>query len=152
MQHQFTEDNLKRHFPWVSTVRAGFVLVNDKKVLLVKERNGNIGPPKGLVDWSIDNTAFDGAMRELREETGFNLQNKNYKLHHNVYMYPRRHVRELMIYFVIFVNFRPKLYIKSEITEIIWAELSKGLSGKFKCSEASTVLYRAIDNSVLTNI
>ena len=148
---QFTKCALESVFPWVDHIRAGILLVHNGKLLLVREKTScNIGPPKGLADWSVDATAFDTAMRELLEETGLNLKNKSIAVCTNIYMYPRKHCKELMIYFAVFINFKPRLYIRNnEISAYIWSDLKDGLSGKYKCSEASSVLYRAIDNSML---
>ena len=151
--NQFTRSNLRKMFPWVENIRAGVLLIYQGRVLLVKERySGNIGPPKGLAEWSVDATAFDTATRELLEETRLNLKNKSIGVCRNVYMYPRKYRKELMIYFAVFINFKPRLHINTdEISGYLWADLSKGLYGKYKYSEASTVLFRAVDNSMLHN-
>lgn len=146
----FEYSNISRTFPFANNVRTGVLLIYNKKILLVRERSSrNVGPPKGLVDWSVDKTVFDAAIRKLFNETGINLKNKTMDICTNIYMYPRQYCREVIIYFAVFINFHPRLYLRNGVDRHIWADLTKGLCDKFDCSESSDVIFRAIDNSLL---
>ena len=144
-----TPDVVARHFPG-ARVRAGVLLVYNHYLLLVKEKSGNVGPPKGLVDWSKDDSILDAALRELREETGLNVINKSGDVCTNIYMYHRQYQKELLVYYPVFVNYKPRVHVrKREISGYLWADMTEGLSEKFECSEVSSVLFRAVDASLL---
>jgi hypothetical protein len=144
-----TRETVDENFPG-ARVRAGLLLVNNSKLLLVKEMSQNIGPPKGMVDWSKDKSVLNAALRIYREETGLNILNKSFEICSTVYMYYREHFKELIVYYAIFIKYPPRIHIKKRlIGGFMWVNMRQGVSGKWKCSEASASIFRAIDNSLL---
>lgn len=147
-----TQEVVTRNFPSIAgtRVRAGILLISNGKLLLVREKSGNYGPPKGLVDWSIDKSALAAAVRELSVETCVNLKNIPAIICTNLYMYYREHHKELLVYYTVFIRQIPRVHIrKSHIDGYNWVNIEEPLSGRFVCSEASSTLFRAIDNSLL---
>jgi ADP-ribose pyrophosphatase YjhB (NUDIX family) len=144
-----TSDIVAKHFPGVR-VRAGVLLIYNNKILLVEEKSGNFGPPKGMVNWNVDNSVLDAAFREVREEIGLNIKNKSARLCTNIYMYHREHHKELLVYYAVFIKYQPRIYVrKNEIVSFVWTPICEPLSGRFTFSESSTTIFRAIDNSIL---
>lgn len=135
------------HFPG-ARIRAGVLLICDRHLLLIHELSGNIGPPKGIVNWQTDDTVLAASMRALYKETGVRL--RNITASPNVYMYHREHQKELLIYYPIFIARRPNIRCGHGITGYTWAIMTKCLSGRFSnVSTATSAIFRAIDSSLL---
>lgn len=64
--------------------KAGFFIYDpeSKKILLVQSRGHLWGPPKGTKN--LDETELECAIRELKEETGYEIQNKKITKYINI--------------------------------------------------------------------
>lgn len=96
---------------------CGAIIINNKKVLLVYEKNRNFwGFPKGHVEQN--ETELETAIREVKEEVGLDidiLKEKRYEFKYNI-------GKEIEKTCVLFVSFPKTFNIKNQESEI---ELSK---------------------------
>jgi 8-oxo-dGTP pyrophosphatase MutT (NUDIX family) len=138
--------NLRQIFDWVKLFKAGFIVIHRHRVngtlknelLLLKQKlyEGdehlpiNRGPPKGTAI-NKDVTAFDTAVREMKEETSidlYNLSPQRIKIMSTAINARRPEVSEMNIYFVLIVKDRVEINIcNKEIESYEWYDMSAGL-------------------------
>ena len=96
---------------------CGAIIINNKKVLLVYEKNRNFwGFPKGHVEQN--ETEIETAIREVKEEVGLDidiLKEKRYEFKYNI-------GKDIEKTCVLFISFPKTFIIKKQESEI---ELSK---------------------------
>jgi 8-oxo-dGTP pyrophosphatase MutT (NUDIX family) len=100
------------------TEKGGIAIINKKenKILLVKEKTGKWGLPKGRLEQK-DPNIFACAVRELKEETGIDISRLNF------YLRQSKKIAETTIYFIDIKIQTLSLKISidpNEITEYIW--------------------------------
>lgn len=146
LKEVFCLSELRKTFEWATSIRAGFVFVvctdqvtdygekwTSNKMLLVHEvpmpghKTFKYGPPKGLAE-PEDVSAFDTAVRELREETGIEFDETHAVLAPGPLMFKRhtRTIGELFIYFIAVASEFPKITAdKLELEGYTWMEIDE---------------------------
>lgn len=116
------DDNLSyTSFPIVKWVEksCGCVVVNDDRVLLIRQNDNSIGFPKGHME--IGETEIETAIRETREETGLDvniISTKKYKIKYYV---DEIILKEVTYFLAKPVNHNSKIIIqKSELIDANW--------------------------------
>lgn len=116
------DDNLSyTSFPIVKWVEksCGCVVVNDDRVLLIRQNDNSIGFPKGHME--IGETEIETAIRETREETGLDvniISTKKYKIKYYV---DEIILKEVTYFLAKPVNHNSKIIIqKSELIGANW--------------------------------
>ena len=101
---------------------CGCIIINENKVLLVKQTEGHWGFPKGHVEQG--ETEVQTAIREVKEETNIDVEVKEDKRYEEEY-YPEENIKKQVVYFLaknITTNIIPQ---QSEIQEIKWVPLNE---------------------------
>ena len=101
---------------------CGLIIINENKVLLVKQTEGHWGFPKGHVEQG--ETEVQTAIREVKEETNIDVEVKEDKRYEEEY-YPEENIKKQVVYFLaknITTNIIPQ---QSEILEIKWVPLNE---------------------------
>ncbi len=101
---------------------CGCIIINENKVLLVKQTEGHWGFPKGHVEQG--ETEVQTAIREVKEETNIDVEVKEDKRYEEEY-YPEENIKKQVVYFLaknITTNIMPQ---QSEIQEIKWVPLNE---------------------------
>lgn len=138
------DDNLSyTSFPIVKWVEksCGCVVVNDDRVLLIRQNDNSIGFPKGHME--IGETEIETAIRETREETGLDvniISTKKYKIKYYV---DEIILKEVTYFLAKPVNHNLKIIIqKSELIDANW--FLKDDVGKFLTYEQLRLLWEEI--------
>lgn len=138
------DDNLSyTSFPIVKWVEksCGCVVVNDDRVLLIRQNDNSIGFPKGHME--IGETEIETAIRETREETGLDvniISTKKYKIKYYV---DEIILKEVTYFLAKPVNHNSKIIIqKSELIDANW--FLKDDVGKFLTYEQLRLLWEEI--------
>lgn len=138
------DDNLSyTSFPIVKWVEksCGCVVVNDDRVLLIRQNDNSIGFPKGHME--IGETEIETAIRETREETGLDvniISTKKYKIKYYV---DEIILKEVTYFLAKPVNHNSKIIIqKSELIGANW--FLKDDVGKFLTYEQLRLLWEEI--------
>lgn len=108
---------------------CGCIIINNGKVLLVKQTKGHWGFPKGHVE--ANETEEETAIREVKEETNLDVQIDTSKRYTMEYMTDKGNLKEVVLFIAKLMegNTKPQ---ESEIAEIKW----------FTCKEAiDTITY-----------
>ena len=105
---------------------CGCIIIENNKVLLIQQRKGNWGFPKGRVE--KNETESETALREVKEETNLDVKiedlNKTYK---DSYFTKKNESKEV-VYFLakrIGGEIKPQ---EKEIKNIEWVELSEAIN------------------------
>ena len=105
---------------------CGCIIIENNKVLLIQQRKGNWGFPKGRVE--KNETESETALREVKEETNLDVKiedlNKTYK---DCYFTKKNESKEV-VYFLakrIGGEIKPQ---EKEIKNIEWVELSEAIN------------------------
>lgn len=145
------DDNLSyTSFPIVKWVEksCGCVVVNDDRVLLIRQKDNSIGFPKGHME--IGETEIETAIRETREETGLDvniISTKKYKIKYYV---DEIILKEVTYFLAKPVNPNSKIIVqKSELIDVNW--FLKDDVGNFLTYEQLRMLWEDIFLD-LTNI
>lgn len=145
------DDNLSyTSFPIVKWVEksCGCVVVNDDRVLLIRQNDNSIGFPKGHME--IGETEIETAIRETREETGLDvniISTKKYKIKYYV---DEIILKEVTYFLAKPVNPNSKIIVqKSELIDVNW--FLKDDVGNFLTYEQLRMLWKDIFLD-LTNI
>ena len=101
---------------------CGTIIINDKKVLIIKQKQGFYGFPKGHME--ENETEIETAIRETKEETNLDVlidKTKRYSLN---YVIDNKIDKEVVYYLAKPLN---KNIIKQEleIKEILWVDVDK---------------------------
>lgn len=145
------DDNLSyTSFPIVKWVEksCGCVVVNDDRVLLIRQNDNSIGFPKGHMEFG--ETEIETAIRETREETGLDvniISTKKYKIKYYV---DEIILKEVTYFLAKPVNPNSKIIVqKSELIDVNW--FLKDDVGNFLTYEQLRMLWEDIFLD-LTNI
>lgn len=101
---------------------CGAFVLNGKKVLIVQQKkSGNYGFPKGHVE--PNETEEETAIREVKEETGVDIEiisNKKYSIS---YMQNENINKEVVYYLAKAMNKKSQEQQEKEISNIVWVEI-----------------------------
>lgn len=137
-----------------SQLRAGFVVIHNNKILLVKQKTNNINGKIVEGKWSfpkggtapVDQSLLDTALRELYEETG--LVPKNDQILPTVYVYPRRKhgVNELFAWFICVIKDDIEIHIdETELTDYQWVNMHGFLRGISETNKSTKRLLEELE-------
>ena len=99
---------------------CGCIIIENKKVLLVQQKKGRWGFPKGHVE--NNETEKETALREVKEETNLNVEIIGDKRYSETYINTRGNLKEV-VYFVAKVIDGEIIPQKKEINKIEWVNL-----------------------------
>ena len=103
---------------------CGCIIIENEKVLLVKQTKGNWGFPKGHIE--ENETEIETAIREVKEETNIDVEIENKKRYVVKYLTERGNMKEV-VYFLA-KNIGGKIQAQeSEINEIKWISLKDAI-------------------------
>lgn len=104
---------------------AGCIIIEDKKVLLVKQTSGNWGFPKGHLEKGESET--EAAIRETKEETNLDVvipdENKRYSIEYDT----NKGTHKEAVYFLAQKTSECITRQESEITEIKWFNFKEAI-------------------------
>lgn len=103
---------------------CGCIIINDDKVLLIKQTKGHWGFPKGHVE--KDETEIETATREVKEETNLDVaidENKRYTMK---YVTDKGKLKEVVLFIAKCVGGEIERQ-ESEISEIKWLNFNEAL-------------------------
>ena len=101
---------------------CGTIIINDKKVLIIKQKQGFYGFPKGHMEEK--ETEIETAIRETKEETNLDVlidETKRYSLN---YVVNNKIDKEVIYYLAKPIN-NNIIKQKTEIKEILWVDVDK---------------------------
>ena len=75
---------------------CGCVVIEDGKVLLIQQRNGHWGFPKGHVE--ADETERNAAIRETKEETNIEVEIEDGRIYTENYITDKGNYKEVIYY------------------------------------------------------
>lgn len=99
---------------------CGAIIIKDGKILIVKQKSGHYGFPKGHVE--DKETEIQTAIREVKEETGIDIEiisDKSYSEEYN----PKPDVIKKVVYFIgkpLTTKEKPQ---EGEIEKILWVPI-----------------------------
>lgn len=104
---------------------AGCIIIENEKVLLVKQTSGNWGFPKGHLEKG--ETETEAAIRETKEETNLDVtildENKRYSIEYDT----NKGTHKEAVYFLAKKNSNNITRQESEITEIRWFNFKEAI-------------------------
>ena len=96
---------------------CGCVIIEDEKVLLIKQVQGNWGFPKGHME--VGETEVETAIREVKEETNLDVEINENKRYTVEYITDRNTHKEVVFFIAKKISGDEK-YQESEITAMKW--------------------------------
>lgn len=132
-----------------SAATAAFIL-NSKNELLVERRGkepgkGTLDLPGGFSD--VDETAEEGIMREIKEETGLEVESAEYLFSlPNTYLYSGMNVRTLDLFFKCKVKDETAAKAADDAAECFWMPLSEIRTEQFGLQSIRAALNRFLRN------
>lgn len=103
---------------------CGCIIIEDEKVLLVKQTKGHWGFPKGYVE--ADETEVETAIREVKEETNIDVEVEENKRYTMRYVTDKGNMKEIVYFVARKVGGEIKAQ-ECEIDEIEWLDFRKAL-------------------------
>ncbi|MBP3920007.1 MAG: NUDIX domain-containing protein [Bacilli bacterium] len=101
---------------------CGCIVFNNKKVLIVEQKSGFCGFPKGHIE---DNeTEIETAMRETKEETGIDVnidKNKRYEISYLVH----GNTPKTVVYYVAHTNNNDIKYQEDELNDAYFVDIEE---------------------------
>lgn len=102
---------------------CGCIIINDKKVLVIRQVNGDYGFPKGHIE--DGETEEECAIRETFEEVGLNVRVDS-NLRFKVSYFVHGNIPKDAIYFISFIDGNSDIVIQEdEIEEAMWIDIDK---------------------------
>lgn len=101
---------------------CGTIIIDDNKVLIIKQKQGFYGFPKGHIQF--DETEIETAIRETKEETNLDVwidETKRYSLN---YIIDNQIDKEVVYYLAKPISKNIKIQ-ESEIDDILWIDIDK---------------------------
>ncbi len=100
---------------------AGSIIVNDGKVLLIKQTEGHWGFPKGHME--ENETEVMTALREVKEETNLDICIDESKRYVNTYIMPNN-IQKTVVYFVGHLPNNNEIKLQeSEVLYYSWVDI-----------------------------
>lgn len=103
---------------------CGCVVIEDGKVLLIQQRNGHWGFPKGHIE--ADETERNAAIRETKEETNIEVEIEEGRIYTENYITDKGNYKEVIYYTAKKVSGEVKKQ-ESEIREVKWFPIEEAL-------------------------
>ena len=103
---------------------CGCVVIEDGKVLLIQQRNGHWGFPKGHIE--ADETERNAAIRETKEETNIEVEIEEGRIYTENYITDKGNYKEVIYYTAKKVSGEVKKQ-ESEIREVTWFPIEEAL-------------------------
>ena len=105
---------------------CGAIIINEKKVLVIKQNDGTIGFPKGHME--IGETEVDTAIRETKEETNLDIVINAEKRYEMSYIIERKKVlKKVVLYLAYATNPNAILKQDNELEYAKWIDIDKVL-------------------------
>lgn len=105
---------------------CGAFVFDGNRVLIIKQRTGDYGFPKGHVEEG--ETEEQTAIREVKEETGVDIEILSNKRYYTSYIKNETINKEVVYYLVKLINKDNESRQEEEISEIIWVDIEKAES------------------------
>jgi ADP-ribose pyrophosphatase YjhB (NUDIX family) len=103
---------------------CGCVVIEDGKVLLIQQRNGHWGFPKGHVE--ADETERNAAIRETKEETNIEVEIEDGRIYTENYITDKGNYKEVIYYTAKKLGGEVRKQ-ESEIRDVKWFPLNEAL-------------------------
>lgn len=103
---------------------CGCVVIEDGRVLLIQQRNGHWGFPKGHIE--ADETERNAAIRETKEETNIEVEIEEGRIYTENYITDKGNYKEVIYYTAKKVSGEVKKQ-ESEIREVKWFPIEEAL-------------------------
>lgn len=103
---------------------CGCIVIEDGKVLLIQQRNGHWGFPKGHIE--EDETERNAAIRETKEETNIEVEIIGSRIYTESYITDKGNLKEVIYYVAKKVNGELKRQ-ESEVKAIKWLPIEEAL-------------------------
>ena len=103
---------------------CGAIIINDNKVLMVKQRNGVVGFPKGHMEKG--ETEVETALREIKEETNLDVKIDESKRFENSYIMDNGIKKEVVFFLASPIN-DELIKQDCEIEKLKWVDIDKVL-------------------------
>ena len=103
---------------------CGAIIINNNKILMVKQRNGVVGFPKGHVEKG--ETEEETALREIKEETNLDVKIDESKRFENSYIMDNGIKKEVVFFLASPIN-DELIKQDCEIEKLKWVDIDKVL-------------------------
>ena len=100
---------------------CGCIVIENGRVLLIQQRNGHWGFPKGHIE--DDETERNAAIRETKEETNIDVEIEDNRMYTENYITDKGNYKEVVYYVAKPINSEIKRQ-ESEINQIKWVDLA----------------------------
>ena len=131
-----------------SAANVAFI-VNENDELLVERRKNE--PAKGMLDLpggftDIGETAEEGVIREVKEETGLTIENPKYLFSlPNVYLYSDLKINTLDMFFLYRLVGKAEITAMDDAAECMWIPLKEIKTEQFGLRSVRQGLYKFIE-------
>ena len=103
---------------------CGCIIIEDQKVLLIKQKDENWGFPKGHVEEG--ETEEETAAREVKEETNIDVEIESSKKYEMEYKLPNGNLKQVVLFMAKKIGGEEKRQ-QEEIAELNWYTLEEAL-------------------------
>ena len=103
---------------------CGCIVIEDGKVLLIQQKNGHWGFPKGHIE--DDETERNAAIRETKEETNIDVEIQGSRRYTESYITDKGNFKEVIYYIAKKINGEAKRQ-ESEVKALKWVTISEAL-------------------------
>ena len=103
---------------------CGCIVIEDGKILLIQQKNGHWGFPKGHIE--DDETERNAAIRETKEETNIDVEIKGNRRYTENYITDKGNYKEVIYYLAKRINGKTKRQ-ESEINAIKWMPVNEAI-------------------------
>ena len=104
---------------------CGCIVIEDGKVLLIQQKNGHWGFPKGHIE--DDETERNAAIRETKEETNIDVEILDGRRYTENYITDKGNYKEVIYYIAKKVNGEAKRQ-ESEVKALKWVEIKEAVN------------------------